>query len=252
MILEPFPRIPSALAPRLPAGGVQLRRFGEAAADLDVDFDDLRPRVVDQVLSACMVPADAAHLIDRLPVSVRVRALLRLAAVDQASAELVFACGRAGCEAALEVTLPLDRIAADPDQVADQVEVAGRRVRVPTGADQHRVAAGETPAALAGSLLADGEPIGAELVPAIDRALAAADPLVAFFVTTTCPGCGHSLDRDVDLEALALERLARAQAELVAAVHRLATAYHWTEAEVLALPPRRRRWYLALIERGQA
>ena len=42
--------------------------------------------------------------------------------------------------------------------------------------------------------------------------------------------------------------LARTPAGLLAEVHRLAWHYHWSEAEILALPRHRRQQYLRLID----
>ncbi|HEY5928109.1 MAG TPA: hypothetical protein VIV11_40760 [Kofleriaceae bacterium] len=216
--------------------------------DLDVDFGAARPDVVDHVLAACAEPRPSAALLDGLPISVRVRALLRLAAVESPTAELVVRCT---CGESLEIELPLERIADDPDEIAGDVRVAGRRLRVPTARDQRMFAHATTRLALASTLLAEGPPLEPDLVPDIERALADADPLVEFFVTTTCPSCGVTIRSDVDLEALALARLAHLQGVLVVAIHRLASAYHWSESDVLALPGWRRQRYLDLI-RGEA
>ena len=56
---------------------------------------------------------------------------------------------------------------------------------------------------------------------------------------------------ELDLEATCLALLAAEQPRLIDDIHALARAYHWTEAEVLAVPPRRRRQYLDRIERGR-
>lgn len=79
-------------------------------------------------------------------------------------------------------------------------------------------------------------------------AMEAADPLVSFSVRTACPDCGEAADVPVDLEAIALERLAQYRRTLVRSVHALATRYGWSEADILRLPARRRAEYLRLIE----
>ena len=85
----------------------------------------------------------------------------------------------------------------------------------------------------------------ADAAPAADDA--ASDPLVDFHLTLVCPGCGQRHDYRVDLEMTALEVLRRAQLRLVDTVHVLASSYHWTEREIIALPPSRRNTYLGLI-----
>jgi len=254
MIAAGFPRVPDGAAAALAGGAVRLRAFGRTRADLDVDFAAPRPSVVEQVLGACCEPALDGDALAALPISVRIRALLRVAARDAAEADLVVTCPAPTCGEQLEISLPLERVAEDPERVPAAIEVGGRQVRVPTGRDQRRLAevdggAGVRRAFVAG-LLPAGEALDDAELPAIEEALAWADPLVDFFVAVTCPACGDAIDSAVDLEGLALERLARAQLALLEDIHRLAEAYHWTEEQVLALPPRRRAWYLARLERS--
>ncbi len=91
-------------------------------------------------------------------------------------------------------------------------------------------------------------PIAGIDLAALSAAMEAADPLVAFSVRTTCPQCEQPAEIAVDLEAVALSRLRQHQRALVRTVHVLATRYGWSEAEVLAIPARRRSEYLRLIE----
>lgn len=253
MVVASFPCVPASARSDVPPTAA-LRRFGSATADLDVDFAGPRADVTDAVVAACTAPPVANEVASRLPISVRIRALLRLATAEAPLVELILPCPAAGCGEELELSLPLAEIAADPDTVVADVEVEGRRVRIPTGDDQRRFAAAtgsDVESRLAAMRVLSGDAtLDAAVLETIEAALDAADPLVGFFVTATCPGCGEALRHDVDLEALAHGQLARAQARLIESVHRLATAYHWTEHEVLALPPRRRAWYLGLIERG--
>jgi hypothetical protein len=78
------------------------------------------------------------------------------------------------------------------------------------------------------------------------------DPLVNFSLAVTCPHCGLPSQPEIDLGAWALQILQRVQQRLIETVHRLACRYHWTEAEILALPEWRRDRYLALIDREGA
>ena len=82
----------------------------------------------------------------------------------------------------------------------------------------------------------------------IDDALATRDPLVAFSVSCTCPSCGSGHDLPVDVEGIALARLAARQRVLLHEIHVLASAYGWNEREILAITPERRARYLSLIE----
>ncbi|HBL57096.1 MAG TPA: hypothetical protein DDZ80_00510 [Cyanobacteria bacterium UBA8803] len=77
------------------------------------------------------------------------------------------------------------------------------------------------------------------------------DPLVNFSLQVICPYCGTENLQDFDLGAWALQQLEQAQQQLLITVHRLASYYHWSEAEIFAIPPWRRSRYLALIEREE-
>lgn len=248
-----FPRVPDSARSDVPPA-LALRRFGTAASDLDVDFSDARPDVTDALVASCAVPPVAREVVARLPVSVRIRAMLRLAAVEAAQVQLIVPCVAAGCGEMLEICLPLEEVAADPREVLAEIEVAGHRVRIPTGEDQRRLAmlTGVDLAARLAAVraLANDAAVDATDLEVIEAMLDEADPLVGFYMTASCPACGCEVRHDLDLEALAHGQLARLQGQLVESIHRLATAYHWTEREVLALPPRRRAWYLGLIERG--
>lgn len=253
MVVAAFPQVPDSARSDVPSA-VALRRFGAAPSDLDVDFAGVRADVTDAVVAACATPPIASEVAARLPVSVRIRALLRLAAAEVPEVQLVVPCAAGGCGELLEIGLPLADVAADPREVVAEIAVAGHRVRIPTGDDQRRLAMAtgvDVAARLAAvRALADDAAIEAAELEVIEAMLDDADPLVGFYVTAACPACGTEARHDVDLEALAQRQLARVQGQLVESIHRLATAYHWTEREVLALPPRRRAWYLGLIERG--
>ncbi len=94
---------------------------------------------------------------------------------------------------------------------------------------------------VAGQAAADDE-------AALSEAFTAHDPLLALAVGCECPACGAANEVAVDLESIALARLAARQHALLHEIHRLASHYGWTEAEVLAVPPTRRARYLAFIE----
>ena len=83
---------------------------------------------------------------------------------------------------------------------------------------------------------------------AIAAALSEHDPLVDFTVSCECPDCGQPADIAIDLEGVALGRLAAVRRALLVDVHVLASAYGWAEPEILAIPPQRRARYRAFIE----
>jgi hypothetical protein len=138
-----------------------------------------------------------------------------------------------------------DGAVADPEI---RVGSAGA-VRPPTVADMTAVA--DLPGEQAARVLArrcglDGlEPAERERVLA---AWDAARPLLAPSLACTCPSCGAQVQAPVDVVALAwaaLGDLARAVLDDVAV---LARGFGWSEAEVLAVPPARRRWYRSALD----
>ncbi|HMO66423.1 MAG TPA: phage baseplate protein, partial [Verrucomicrobiota bacterium] len=84
-------------------------------------------------------------------------------------------------------------------------------------------------------------------IDAISAALAAADPAGVLDFALNCPACGHAWTAPLDAGAVLEADLAAWARATLAEVHTLAAAYGWTEAEVLALSPARRRVYLELL-----
>ena len=74
---------------------------------------------------------------------------------------------------------------------------------------------------------------------------AAGDALLA--LVSECPECGGRVDGVLDSCALLWDAVADAAPQLLREVATLATAFGWTEPEVLALTPARRAAYLDLV-----
>ncbi|HJZ74521.1 MAG TPA: hypothetical protein VKE51_22445 [Vicinamibacterales bacterium] len=235
-----------------------MRPFGHAA-DLDLDFEQPdRPALVTMLLASCGESGDAAFWWSR-PVGARTATLLRLVALTErrTGVSLTGRCAAAGCDAPFEFTLPLLALAArevDVEPVPVRVD-ADRTLslRRPTGDDLRRwrdaqpASRAEAVGVMLDSLVIAGD-IRPEDEAVVSASISEIDPLVNFAVSCPCPACGASNDVAIDLEALALDRLAGRQRALVRDVHRFASAYGWTEADVLAIPASRRAEYLRLIE----
>jgi hypothetical protein len=235
-----------------------LRPFG-AAADLDLDFQHVeRPRLVTRVLAQCGDPRDESFWWDQ-PVGHRTATLLRLVALtdERPGISLNARCASATCGETFGFELPLGGLPdGNPGTLALRVPLGADRVltmRRPTGDDLRRWAQ-QKPASrqeavrvMLESLVIDGD-VGPADEAALSASMSAMDPLVDFTVSCACPACGLTQDVAVDLESLALASLARRQRALLREVHRLASRYGWTEADVLAVPPARRARYLALME----
>jgi hypothetical protein len=63
-----------------------------------------------------------------------------------------------------------------------------------------------------------------------------------------CEACGREGVAQVDAGVLLWDEIEARARELLYDVHRLARAYRWSEAEILALSPARRAGYLALVD----
>jgi hypothetical protein len=139
-----------------------------------------------------------------------------------------------------------------PFAVADTA--LGRvRVRVPTGVDQAAVAVlpvhEDVERALMLRLVIVPEGVDASAasdddVNAIEAAVEAIAPEVATRTRLACPGCGVINELGID----PYQCLARGADELFAEIHLLASHYHWSEAEILAMPRARRRIYIRLVD----
>ncbi len=142
------------------------------------------------------------------------------------------------------------------------VDLQGRqvRLRVPTGADQEQIVFLEDEQALRELLICclvaeDGMAPSSALVDglseadiqAIEDALEEASPAVVTRLLAHCPECAH--EQIVTFDPYSLVGAVRDT--FYQEVHNLALTYHWSEAEILALPRERRRLYLRLTDRAR-
>jgi hypothetical protein len=104
-----------------------------------------------------------------------------------------------------------------------------------------------------GAERADRPELGALPAEVRDRIIAAvaeADPAADVRLLVPCVECGHRTRAAVDVAACLWAELDGWARGLLADVHVLASAYGWTEPDVLALSPTRRRYYLELVDHG--
>jgi hypothetical protein len=97
----------------------------------------------------------------------------------------------------------------------------------------------------------DGRPADpADLPPSVQRRLAEvaerADPDGDLTLRVACPECGATTPVQLDIAGYLWAELDCWARDLLFDVHVLAGAYGWTEPEILALSPLRRRYYLEL------
>ncbi|WAZ19838.1 hypothetical protein STRCI_000915 [Streptomyces cinnabarinus] len=80
----------------------------------------------------------------------------------------------------------------------------------------------------------------------IADAVEAADPGADVTIDVACPDCGQATRAELDIASYLWTELDAWARDVLLDVHLLATAYGWSEPQILALSPLRRRYYLEL------
>ncbi|SFS14393.1 hypothetical protein SAMN05216570_3078 [Dyella sp. OK004] len=93
---------------------------------------------------------------------------------------------------------------------------------------------------------ADTEPrsLSPELQAEMVQAMATADPQADVQLAFTCPGCEEQWQPMFDIARFLWQELHAWSLRVLRDVDTLARVYHWSEADILALSPRRRQAYL--------
>lgn len=185
-------------------------------------------------------------------------------------------CPAEGCGALMDLDLRVSELlvpAGEYEDAGQELTVATAkgewriRFRLLTGADQEAVALlarddpdGAAEAALRRCVESVTSPDGKErpdignaaaIPPEVQRELAAQlsalDPQAEIRLDACCPECGTTFPVLFDTATYFERELLGRQGSLLREVHTLAWHYHWSEADILALPRRRRRDYLTLI-----
>jgi len=247
------------------------RPFLSSHADLDLDFDEnFRPVLITQLLNACLRRNDGTtycdHEIWHWSLKERLQGLLAIVVATRGPyLKLQAYCTQTDCRELMEFELDLTRfIQAEPSisffcRPDPETEL---ELRHPSGLDQLNWINNQADWAnnwfseMASSLVCrvNGETpsrrfrVSEDWLDSIGMALEQHDDLMTLEVNAGCPACGQDLLIDLDLEEKLLENLATEQKRLLRQIHRLARAYHWSEADIVAMPNRRRQYYLAQID----
>lgn len=230
------------------------RPFGARMCDLLIDFEQVPNRVIDAVLAACLSRADGSGIssadIASWHVAKRRQGLLAVAVATSGPRRiLTTTCQAPACAALLD--LEFDLSAFRQDWRCEQVVFEHGRLRLPRPADLETLGSG-APEQLA-RILFDGVPPEREdWVAGAEAALSQADPLGDLELHAECVSCGAQIALPLMLEMYLLDELSRVVTGLLDQIHILAFAYHWPEADIIALPEARRRHYLARIQEAWA
>jgi len=93
------------------------------------------------------------------------------------------------------------------------------------------------------------EALPAEIVEAVEDTMGEADPQANIRLSLTCPGCGHQWLANFDILTYLWKELDAWARRVLREVHYLASAYGWSETDILHLRPWRRQIYLDMIGR---
>lgn len=168
------------------------------------------------------------------------------------------------CGEKLEFSVDGEAMASSETPDAQRrVELDGLSFRLPTSRDLARIAGEHDASRAAMSLieqcmLANASASGGEgsspslswsetQLEEIGERMAEADPLAEILLHFDCPACGQSFDQALDLAAFLWSELEGRAKRLMLDVHMLASAYGWSEPEILALGPARREFYLEMV-----
>lgn len=82
----------------------------------------------------------------------------------------------------------------------------------------------------------------------LQREMALRDPAADTTVALACPACGHRFERRFDIDDYLWDELDDWAQRTLAEVHILASAYGWSEPQILALSAARRGHYIGLVQ----
>jgi hypothetical protein len=162
------------------------------------------------------------------------------------------------CRSDVELSVPTAELAAGVGEPAPVEPFAwdGATVhwRLPDDEDLAAVRdfddAEEAAQALAARCIVSGAAVSDGLRQHLAERIAAADPYADITFELACPECGHVWESSLDLAEFVWVRLRAGATALLHEVHELASAYGWTESEILALPQARRDAYRDLVRHG--
>jgi hypothetical protein len=158
------------------------------------------------------------------------------------------------CGAWLELALSSSDLVQPSSVGARQAEVAGMLVRPPSLRDLAAIADERDAERAARRLLArcmlnagDTGALSDESLRIAEDALEAIDPNADIALALHCEACGEHGTAQLDAGQLLWDDIEARARSLLGEVHALASAYGWSEGEILALSASRRATYLAMV-----
>lgn len=237
-----------------PTGAQELLLAGEAQPDLELAL-----RVARQLARPVSGEAnwDELPLIDFDALFLRLRQELF---GDSIRAEAV--CPAAGCGKRIDAQFSVaDYLEHHRPQKPNDVvpgsepgwwRLLGAEFRSPAVADLRSVRGIAAPGRALASRCLRPPNLSAAVRRRVEAAMGLMAPSLSDDVRAVCPECGAAIELRFDPPTYVLQELRATAVGIHEEVHLLAATYHWSEAEILALPGGRRRRYVELIldERG--
>jgi hypothetical protein len=172
-------------------------------------------------------------------------------------------CPQCGTEIELTFDAPeVRRPASPPAQATFAMEAGGVAVefRLPTAADLEALDGMGDIAAARDALLAScivhaqrgGTPLDAaslsgEIGDAVAARMGELDPQADVTFDVACPSCAHAWREPFDVLTFLWSEVAAQARQLLGDVHLLASAYGWSESDILRMSPQRRAVYIGML-----
>jgi hypothetical protein len=141
------------------------------------------------------------------------------------------------------------------DESREPIVVRGLSFRLPTSRDLARAARETDPRSAAIRLLDicrldAGEPPDwtEQDLEEVGQRMTLADPLADTRLTVQCPSCGQHSDETLDIVTFLWVEIEGRAKRLLFEIHAIASAYGWTEKEILSLSDSRRALYLEMVQ----
>lgn len=90
------------------------------------------------------------------------------------------------------------------------------------------------------------EDLPRSVADAVSARMSDIDPLADVQLSITCPGCGHVWQASFDIASFLWNEIDAWAQRTLMEVHSLASAYGWSEADILNMSPWRRQFYLGV------
>lgn len=166
------------------------------------------------------------------------------------------------CNESMEISFSISALLDDisPRILRGVAKVAGKaqrfeivastgpvRFRLPTPSDQLAVQGKPDGGAVLLKCCTQRAKLSKQDAALLERAMEALAPAVSREIEGICPSCGKAVKAILQVPRLVVEELMQTAAGIFAEIDLVASEYHWAEAEIVALPQRRRRAYAEKI-----